>query len=107
MVRDMADTRSCFLGAEEGARLLAVVLATHDGRKGWIHRLAVAPDARCRGIAAALVRAAEERLVAQGIRILACLIERENDPSLSLFASLGYARDDGIVYLAKRLDPDV
>lgn len=107
MARNMADPRSCYLGAEEDSTLLGVVLATHDGRKGWINRLAVAPSAQRQGGATALVRAAEEKLTAQGIRILACLIERENGPSLSLFASLGYGHEDGIVYLTKRLDPDI
>lgn len=52
------------------------------------------------------MEAAEERLAAQGIRIIACLIERENEASLCLFGRLGYTRWDDIAYLAKRLDPD-
>jgi N-acetylglutamate synthase len=107
IVREMADCRTAFLGADEEGTLVGVVLATHDGRKGWINRLAIAPSARRLGIASALVAAGEERLAAQGIRIVTCLIERENEASLSLFARLGYVRHDEIVYYAKRLDPDV
>jgi len=106
VAQEMADSRSAFLAAEEGGTILGVVVATHDGRKGWINRLAVVPHARRLGVAASLVAAAEERLAAQGLRIIACLIETENSASLSLFAALGYARLDGIVYHAKRLDPD-
>ena len=102
----MASASSAFLGIEEHGKLIGSVVATHDGRKGWINRLAIAPSARRRGGARALVAAAEQRLGSQGILIIACLIEQENDPSLSLFASLGYRRLDDIVYHAKRLDPD-
>jgi ribosomal protein S18 acetylase RimI-like enzyme len=82
------------------------VVATDDGRKGWINRLAVSPEARRGGIAKALVGAAEAVLAARGILIISCLIEGENEPSLGLFASLGYARQDDIVYHARRLDPE-
>ena len=40
-----------FLGAYEDDRLVGVVVATSDGRKGWINRLAVDPDFRGRGVA--------------------------------------------------------
>src|SRR5438309_360848 len=38
--------RNRYLGAFEGARLVGTVFGTHDGRKGWINRLAVHPDNR-------------------------------------------------------------
>ena len=41
-----------FLLAEADGNLAGVVVATNDGRKGWINRLAVAPGYRRRGIAA-------------------------------------------------------
>jgi ribosomal protein S18 acetylase RimI-like enzyme len=106
VAREMASPNSAFLAAEEKGVILGVVVATHDGRKGWINRLAVIPRARRRGIAGSLVAAAEEWLAEQGLLIIGCLIERENDASLSLFGQLGYARWDEIVYHAKRLDPD-
>jgi N-acetylglutamate synthase len=103
---EMAASRSVYLGAEHDGELVGVVVATDDGRKGWINRLAVKPTARRRGVARALVAAAEARLSARGILIIACLIELENVGSLELFADLGYVRADHIAYVAKRLDPD-
>ncbi len=104
--REMVAGTSAFLGAEESGTLVGVVVATHDGRKGWINRLAVVPSARRGGAARALVAAAERHLESQGLLIIACLVEADNDASLSLFSSLGYRRVDDIVYFAKRLDPD-
>ncbi len=106
MTRELGGAQSAYFGAEEDGELVGVVLATHDGRKGWINRLAVAAQARRRGVGTALVTAAEEWLAGRGVLILTCLIERDNSASLSLFDALGYARHDEIAYLAKRLDPE-
>lgn len=106
VAREMVDSRSAFLAAEENGQLLGAVLATHDGRKGWINRLAVVPEARSRGVAAALVAAAEEQLAAQGLLVIACLIGMDNTASLALFETQGYARESQIAYLVKRLDSE-
>ena len=53
---------SFYIGAFEGERLVGVLLANHEGRKGWLNRMAVHPDYRRRGIAAQMVKAAEELL---------------------------------------------
>ena len=98
---------SIYLVAEEDGRMVGAVLGTHDGRKGWINRLAVAPDHRKRGIAAMLVHAVEERLLERGIEIFACQIEDWNEPSMTVFDHLGYTRHDDIIYFTKRLRPDV
>jgi ribosomal protein S18 acetylase RimI-like enzyme len=98
-----------FLVAEEGegGRIIGTVLATHDGRKGWINRLAVDAALRKQGIGARLVREAERRLEAQGMDILACLIEDDNAVSMAVFEKLGYKKHSEIIYFAKRKYPGV
>lgn len=98
-----------FLVAEEGrgGPVIGTVLATHDGRKGWINRVAVDASLRRRGIGARLVRAAEDWLEAQGLGILACLIEEGNAVSMAVFQALGYVKHPEIVYFAKRKFPGV
>ena len=54
IVREIAGPSSVFLVAEDDGGLVGVVFGTHDGRKGWINRLAVAPGEQRRGIASAL-----------------------------------------------------
>ncbi len=91
------------IGVENDAGdLVGVVLATHDGRKGWINRLAVHPDYRRQGIAVTLVAAAEEALRAQGMEIFAALIEPGNDASVEVFKSAGYEDWSGMHYVSKR-----
>lgn len=91
---------------EEG-KLVGVVLASHDGRKGWINRLAVHPDYRRRGIAKTLITAAEEALRERGFQIFSALIEPGNDVSLALFQSAGYEEWPGMHYVSKRDNQDV
>jgi len=95
-----------FLGAQIEGTLVGVVLGTHDGRKGWINRLAVLPEYRHRGIGKLLVDHAERRLNERGIRIVTCLIEGDNDASKAFFQRLGYVSHPDIAYFAKRSSPD-
>jgi ribosomal protein S18 acetylase RimI-like enzyme len=95
-----------FLVAESEGRLVGTVLATHDGRKGWINRLAVDPAYRRRGIGSRLVREAETRLEALGMDVLACLIEEGNDASRQTFETLGYEHHPEIHYFVKKRFPN-
>ncbi len=109
VVRQIGLPNVCFLVAEEskGGRVIGTVLATHDGRKGWINRLAVDPSVRRKGIGAKLVGAAESWLESQGMDILACLIEEDNAVSMAVFEKLGYKKHPEIIYFAKRKYPGV
>ncbi|MDD5306062.1 MAG: GNAT family N-acetyltransferase [Deltaproteobacteria bacterium] len=94
-----------FLGLFDGDLLVGAAIATHDGRKGWVNHLAVRASHRRRGLGRTLVRACEQWLDAEGIRIFACLVEAGSDASRALFGTLGYALFEGVTYHTKRLDP--
>jgi len=98
-----------FLVAEEGegGQVVGTVLATHDGRKGWINRVAVDANLRKKGLGARLVAEAERWLESQGLDILACLIEDDNAVSMAVFEKLGYKKHPEIIYFAKRKYPGV
>lgn len=100
--RQLASGTHTVIGLEVGAKLAGVVLATQDGRKGWINRLAVLPEHRHRGYAARLVAEAERALKEQGMMVIAALIEPENGASLALFRKLGYIEANGMHYVSKR-----
>lgn len=96
-----------FLGEMKNDDLLGVVMVTHDGRKGWINRLAVHPKHRHRGIAQKLLEEAENRLFqTEGIEVISALIFEDNIPSLSLFERTGYEVWSNIRYYSKRKRPD-
>jgi ribosomal protein S18 acetylase RimI-like enzyme len=95
-----------FLVAEAGGAIAGTVVATHDGRKGWINRLAVRENMRGRGLGKRLVREAESRLEASGMDVLACLIEEGNEASMEFFSHLGYERKPDIHYFVKKRTPN-
>ena len=94
------------IGLEEDGKLIGVVLATNDTRKGWINRLAIDPDYRRKGYGEQLVQAAEEALHKAGMHLMAAFIEEGNDASLILFEKLGYAMHQNIYYVSKRDSAD-
>jgi GNAT superfamily N-acetyltransferase len=104
--RQMTSGLQRVIGLRADDTLVAVAVLTHDGRKGWINRLAVEPTYRRQGLARRLVAEAE-RWFAQdvGLEVWAALIERHNDASLLLFEELGYGQPD-VTYVSKRMRHD-
>ena len=104
--RQMAVGLQRVIGLRAEGALVAVAVLTHDGRKGWINRLAVDPAHRRQGLARRLIAEAE-RWFAQDLKleVWAALIERHNHASLVLFEELGYEQLD-VAYISKRTRQD-
>lgn len=94
------------IGLRNGDRLVAVVMATHDSRKGWINRLAVDPDYRRQGVATRLIALCEEHFRNLGIDVWAALIEDWNEASLALFREAGYLIHEDVIYASRRARVD-
>ncbi len=94
------------IGLRRGVELVAAAVLTHDGRKGWINRLAVDPAYRRQDLARRLVAEAERWFTQDlSLEVWAALVERHNVPSMTLFEELGYERPD-VVYISKRTRQD-
>ena len=91
-----------FLKATAGGMLVGAVLGSHDGRRGWINRLAVMPGRQKRGVGGALVKELERRLDRLGLLLVAVQVDKGNRRSLRFFKDLGYRLHDDIHYLSKR-----
>jgi len=95
-----------FIGAFAADRMVGCVIATDDGRRGWINRLAVHPEYRRGGLAGRLIAAAEREFHRRGLRVIAALIDRENVSSQVLFEKNGYRFHKDILYYSKRESDD-
>jgi ribosomal protein S18 acetylase RimI-like enzyme len=79
-----------FLVAEAADTLVAAVLRTYDGRRGWIFRLAVHPAHRRAGIATRLVAELEARFHKLGCPRVNLLVMPDNRDGLRFWQALGY-----------------
>ena len=102
----LRSNRVTILGAIEENELIGVVMVTHDGRKGWINRLAVMKAHQHKGIASLLLHEAESFLNKMEYEIYCVLIENDRDASKQFFSNLGYAEEKDISYFTKRIRKD-
>ena len=72
------ENAALFIGREDD-KLIGSIIIGHDGHRGWIYRLAIAPDHRRHGHARALVRHAESWLKERNIRKSQFMIRDSNE----------------------------
>ena len=86
-----------------GDRIVGSVIAAFDGWRGNIYRLAVDPRLKRQGIATRLMAEAERRLVAQGAKRLAAVVDSQSTESVPFWeamASQGWtASHPGVRYV--------
>ncbi|MDI3404623.1 GNAT family N-acetyltransferase [Streptomyces cavernicola] len=80
--------------AEADGQLVGSVIAGYDGWRCSLYRLAVLPSHRRRGIATALLAAAEERFTALGGRRGDAMVLEANERAQQAWAAAGYHRED-------------
>jgi ribosomal protein S18 acetylase RimI-like enzyme len=92
---------SALIVADDGGPIVGSVIATWDGWRGSIYRLAVAPSHRRRGLGAQLLQAAESWLSAQrAVRIQAIVVE--SDPiAMGFWRSSGWEEQIGRMRFVK------
>lgn len=84
--------------AEADGELAGVILAGHDGRRGFIHHMAVAEARRGRGVGAALVNRALEALRAEGIHKVALVAFKYNEAGNAFWKKQGFATREDLNY---------
>ena len=91
-----------FLVAEDRGRIVGAALGRFDGRRGSVNHLAVAAEARSRGLGARLVREIEMRLRRKGCVKVNLHVEPSNAGVIAFYESVGYRPRD-LLFLEKWL----
>lgn len=80
-------------------KIVGTVLAGHDGRRGFIHHMAVAPEYRRRRIGHALAEKAIKKIGEQGIDKTHIFCYQNNETGQSFWRDFGFEkREDVFVY---------
>ena len=88
---------TCFV-AEEAGRIVGVIIAGHDGRRGFIYHTAVRPECRKQGIATQLVEHAMDALEKEGIHKAALVVFERNALGNAFWESIGFEERTDLVY---------
>lgn len=80
-------------------KIVGTVLAGHDGRRGFIHHMAVIPQYRRKHIGHSLANKAIEKITAEGIDKTHIFCYQNNETGQDFWSDFGFKkRDDVFVY---------
>jgi len=99
----MAGPTSTILAGHLDGRLVATVMVGADGHRGWVYYLGVLPDCRGRRFGEAMMRAAEQWIMARGMPKLQLMVRHDNAGAIGFYEAIGY-KQEGVAVLSKRFD---
>lgn len=94
-------TSEIFVSADQG-EIVGSVMCGHDGHRGWMYYLAVAPNRQGSSLGRALVTHAEDWLRAQGVPKLELMVREENKAVEAFYHTCGY-KNEPVLVLSKWL----
>jgi ribosomal protein S18 acetylase RimI-like enzyme len=94
------------LVAEAEGRIIGIVIGGWDGWRANIARLTTRPEARRTGVAMALVREVERRLLAKGARRVYALVDKRSPPAIPFWEAAGYAFNDNILQYSRNFEEE-
>ncbi len=83
----------CSYVAVEEEVIVGAILAGHDGRRGFINHLAVAPEYRKQGIATKLIQLAEDAFKKNGIHKSALFVLKDNYSGIEFYKKIGWKEE--------------
>ncbi len=93
---------TCFVAVLDG-KTVGVIIAGHDGRRGYIYHTAVLSEYRNNGIATRLLDAALQALKAEGISKAALVVFDRNEIGNDFWERKDFTKREDLVYRNKAL----
>lgn len=93
---------TCFI-AEENTHIIGVILSGHDGRRGYIHHMAVSESKQRQGIGEMLLGKALQALKSEGIHKVALVVFEKNVKGNSFWEKNGFIAREDLIYRNRAL----
>ena len=93
---------TCFI-AEENEKIVGVIMAGNDGRRGYIYHIAVLPEFRGKHIAKTLVENAMAALEKEGITKVALVVFEKNQNGNGFWEKIGFTVRNDLIYRNKTI----
>ena len=93
---------TCFVAVQD--EIDGVILAGHDGRRGFIYHTAVRLEHRHQGIGSTLVSAAIHALEELGITKVALVVYEDNQAGNAFWEKQGFTVRDDLIYRNKTIN---
>ena len=93
--------------ARHNGELIGAVLCGHDGRRGYLHHLAVHPEYRGRGVGQRLVNKCLSALSKRGISRCNIFIYSHNEKGKDFWGKRGWTTFDGLEIMYRNVEPIV
>jgi ribosomal protein S18 acetylase RimI-like enzyme len=81
--------------------IVGTLLCGHDGRRGYLHHLAVTPACRGQGLGRRLVETCLIRLAERGIQKCHVFVRADNDAGKEFWRRLGWQERDDLTLLSQ------
>jgi RimJ/RimL family protein N-acetyltransferase len=98
--------RGPFLAAEMEGRVVGTAMASWDGRRAWVYRVAVDPAHQGKGIGRHLMAEIEARLEQLGAQSAALLVSPQNERAIRFYSRRGYTLYDDVGFMMRFLGRD-
>ena len=92
-----------FVARDDGGALAGAVLCGHDGRRGYLHHLAVRPDCRGHGLGRELANHCLAALRAEGITKCHLFVKRSNVAGQSFWQRTGWT-ERNLILMSKDIE---
>ena len=89
---------STVLVGRDGGKIVASIMVGHDGHRGALYYVSVAPEQQGKGFGRAIHNAALDWLKSQGVWKVNLLVRTDNAQANSFYEALGYSQNNAISF---------
>jgi ribosomal protein S18 acetylase RimI-like enzyme len=100
-----ADPEALIVAESDGGAIVGSLIATWDGWRGSFYRLAVHPVRRRQGLASALLREGERRLLARGAARFTAIVTDDDAGAMSFWTATGYEQQQNRARFVRNVAP--